>query len=31
MVSLTKIYTRAGDGGNTHLGDGSKVRKTDLR
>lgn len=31
MVNLTKIYTRAGDGGNTHLGDGSKVRKTDLR
>ena len=31
MVNLTKIDTRAGDGGNTHLGDGSKVRKTDLR
>jgi cob(I)alamin adenosyltransferase len=28
---LTRIYTRAGDGGETSLGDGSRVRKTDLR
>ena len=28
-VSLTRIYTRTGDGGETHLGDLSRVRKTD--
>ena len=31
MVSLTKIYTRSGDGGKTHLGNGLEVPKTDLR
>ncbi|GJM18851.1 MAG: cob(I)yrinic acid a,c-diamide adenosyltransferase [Phycisphaeraceae bacterium] len=31
MVRLTKIYTRSGDAGMTGLGDGSRVRKTDLR
>ena len=31
MVRLDKIYTRGGDGGQTHLGDGSRVDKTDLR
>ena len=30
-VRLTKIYTRAGDAGETSLGDGSRVRKTDPR
>ena len=30
-VRLTRIYTRAGDGGETSLGDGSRVPKTDLR
>jgi cob(I)alamin adenosyltransferase len=30
-VRLTRIYTRAGDAGETSLGDGSRVRKTDLR
>ena len=30
-VRLTKIYTRAGDQGETSLGDGSRVPKTDLR
>jgi cob(I)alamin adenosyltransferase len=30
-VRLTKIYTRAGDAGETSLGDGSRVSKTDLR
>ena len=30
-VRLTRIYTRAGDGGETSLGDGSRVRKTDPR
>ncbi len=31
MVKLTKIYTRTGDDGETGLGDGSRVRKHDLR
>lgn len=31
MVRLTRIYTRAGDGGDTHLGDMSRVRKTSPR
>ena len=31
MVRLTRIYTKAGDGGDTHLGDMSRVRKTSLR
>ena len=31
MVRLTRIYTRQGDGGDTHLGDMSRVRKTSLR
>ena len=31
MVRLTRIYTRLGDGGDTHLGDMSRVRKTSLR
>ncbi len=30
-VRLTKIYTRAGDAGETHLGDMSRVPKTDPR
>jgi cob(I)alamin adenosyltransferase len=30
-VRLTRIYTRAGDGGETSLGDGSRVPKLDLR
>lgn len=30
-VHLTKIYTRAGDGGTTRLSDNSEVRKTDPR
>ena len=30
-VHLTKIYTRAGDGGSTRLSDNSEVRKTDSR
>src|SRR5919108_4909338 len=30
-VRLTRIYTRAGDRGETSLGDGSRVRKLDLR
>src|SRR4029079_312826 len=30
-VRLTRIYTRAGDAGETHLGDMSRVRKTDPR
>lgn len=30
-VHLTKIYTRAGDGGSTRLADNSQVRKTDAR
>lgn len=31
MVTLTKIYTRGGDGGQTSLGDGARVSKNDLR
>ncbi|MGD9570287.1 MAG: cob(I)yrinic acid a,c-diamide adenosyltransferase [Thermoleophilia bacterium] len=31
MVRLTRIYTRLGDAGDTHLGDMSRVRKTDAR
>ncbi|MGD9697253.1 MAG: cob(I)yrinic acid a,c-diamide adenosyltransferase [Thermoleophilia bacterium] len=31
MVRLTRIYTRLGDGGDTHLGDMSRVRKTSPR
>lgn len=30
-VNLTRIYTRLGDAGETHLGDMSRVRKTDSR
>jgi cob(I)alamin adenosyltransferase len=30
-VRLTRIYTRAGDAGETSLGDGSRVSKTDRR
>ncbi|GAB3362221.1 cob(I)yrinic acid a,c-diamide adenosyltransferase [Modestobacter lapidis] len=30
-VRLTRIYTRAGDAGETHLGDMSRVTKTDPR
>ncbi|HYD97804.1 MAG TPA: cob(I)yrinic acid a,c-diamide adenosyltransferase [Alphaproteobacteria bacterium] len=31
MVRLTRIYTRGGDRGETSLGDGSRVAKTDPR
>lgn len=31
MVRLTRIYTRHGDGGDTHLGDMSRTRKTNPR
>ena len=31
MVTLNKIYTKAGDGGKTRLGDNSEVEKTDIR
>jgi cob(I)alamin adenosyltransferase len=31
MVRLTRIYTRGGDGGETSLGDGSRVPKEALR
>jgi cob(I)alamin adenosyltransferase len=31
MVNLTRIYTKLGDGGETHLGDMSRVRKTHPR
>ncbi|HEU5142188.1 MAG TPA: cob(I)yrinic acid a,c-diamide adenosyltransferase [Solirubrobacterales bacterium] len=30
-INLTRIYTRLGDGGETHLGDMSRVAKTDPR
>jgi len=30
-VNLTRIYTKLGDGGETHLGDMSRVPKTDAR
>ena len=31
MVNLTRIYTRTGDDGMTHLGDMSRTSKTDVR
>ena len=31
VVNLTKLYTKSGDGGRTHLGDGTQVGKTDPR
>ncbi len=31
MVRLTRIYTKTGDAGQTHLGDMSRVTKTDPR
>src|SRR6185437_341647 len=31
MVNLTRIYTKLGDGGETHLGDHSRVSKADPR
>lgn len=31
MVRLTRIYTRTGDQGQTHLGDGSRTNKQSLR
>jgi cob(I)alamin adenosyltransferase len=31
MVNLTRIYTRTGDDGRTHLGDMSRTSKNDLR
>lgn len=31
MVVLNRIYTRTGDGGDTALGDGTRVAKTSLR
>jgi cob(I)alamin adenosyltransferase len=31
IVNLTRIYTKLGDGGETHLGDMSRVAKTDPR
>lgn len=31
MVKLNRIYTKTGDDGSTGLGDGSRVRKDDLR
>lgn len=31
MVQLTRIYTRGGDRGQTSLGDGTRVAKSDLR
>lgn len=31
MVNLTRIYTRTGDDGTTHLGDMSRTSKTDTR
>src|SRR5882724_1942924 len=31
MVTLSKIYTKTGDSGETRLGDGSRISKTSLR
>jgi cob(I)alamin adenosyltransferase len=31
VVRLTRIYTRLGDGGDTHLGDMTRARKTSVR
>jgi len=31
MVHLNRIYTKSGDGGQTSLGDGTRVSKTNLR
>lgn len=31
MVRLTRIYTKTGDAGETSLGDGRRVAKSDLR
>jgi len=31
MVFLNRIYTKTGDGGETSLGDGKRVSKTDIR
>ncbi len=31
MVTLSKIYTKTGDGGKTRLGDNSSIDKTDIR
>jgi len=31
MVKITKVYTRTGDQGDTHLAGGGRVRKTDPR
>jgi cob(I)alamin adenosyltransferase len=31
VVRLTRIYTRLGDAGDTHLGDMSRARKTSPR
>ena len=31
MVYLNRIYTKTGDGGETSLGDGQRIPKTDLR
>lgn len=31
MVNITRVYTRTGDDGTTHLGDFSRTRKTDPR
>ena len=31
MVTLSKIYTKTGDGGMTHIGDSTLVAKNDLR
>ncbi len=30
-MNLTKLYTRTGDGGQTQLGDGTRVEKTNMR
>ncbi|HLQ43800.1 MAG TPA: ATP:cob(I)alamin adenosyltransferase, partial [Planctomycetaceae bacterium] len=31
MVYLNRIYTKSGDGGQTSLGDGTRVPKTHVR